>query len=107
MVDYDEQISKNIEEVDKIHQEYKELAAALNIISKTSNRNYGVSIRLSPKRGIYCIEDGWIKPLDLVYEEAKGTCIDDIKGLKLIDKVEGKGKNLKIIYENGTVLIID
>ncbi|PRX21130.1 hypothetical protein BX659_13324 [Orenia metallireducens] len=100
MNSYDEQISQSLEAIDQLHQGYNDLAKALEIINKSSNKTYGLSLRFVPKKGIYFIEEGWLKPLDSL------PSIDDIIELKFIDKVEEKIK-LKITYKSGEVFIID
>jgi hypothetical protein len=100
MSSYDEQISQNLEAIDQLHQEYNDLAEALQVINKTSSKTYGISLRFVPKKGIYSIENGWVKPLDSL------PSIDDIIELKFIDKV-AEDRKLKITYKNGEVFIID
>jgi len=100
MTSYDEQISKNLEAIDQLHQGYDELAEALEVINKSSNKTYGLSLRFVPKRGIYFIEGGWIKPLEAL------PSIDDIDEFEFINK-HGEELKLKITYKGGEVFILD
>ena len=84
MSDYDQQISENIKELDKKHQQLADLAKALVLISKNSDRTYGLSTGFKPQRGIYYIEEGKIKPLTEIYPEAKSCSLDKIKDFELI-----------------------
>ncbi|AGB40287.1 hypothetical protein Halha_0276 [Halobacteroides halobius DSM 5150] len=99
MISYDEQITKNLKEINKIHEDYKQLASALKVVNKTSDKTYGLSVGFLPKKGIYCIKDGWVKLLD-----SGDNSIDDIEKFELIDRKDGK--MLKITYKNSECLSI-
>ncbi|MBM7557710.1 hypothetical protein [Halanaerobacter jeridensis] len=107
MADYDQQISENIKELDKKHQQLADLAEALVLISQNSERNYGISTGFKPQRGIYYIEKGRIKPLADIYPEAESCSLDKIKGFQLITSEENnEAEKLKITYYNNKTIIL-
>jgi len=108
MSDYDQQISDNIKELDRLHKQLSDLAEAFAVVNQTSSRTYGLSIRFKPQPGIYCIENGVVKSLSDIYEVTSSFSIDKVKDFKLISsEKKNENKKLKITYANNKSIIID
>ncbi len=111
MISYDEEITENIKRIDEIYREYEKLANALDVINKTSDKTYGISLGFKPKKGIYYIEDGVVKMLSSLYEEEfEGNSylsIDSIRDLEFIDKEFNSKRRLRITFNDGRSLIVD
>ena len=107
MSNYDQQISDNIKQLEAINKKISDLATALKVVSQNSTKTYGLSSGFKPKRGIYYIEDGWIKSLAELDNSFDFLPLDKIKDFELItDGKNEENKKLKITYANNKTIII-
>jgi hypothetical protein len=108
MLDYDQQISENIAQIEQKHEQYNKLAVALDKLNQFSNRTYGLSLKLTPKRGIYYIERGRLKPLSDICGEEDYCSIDKMVSFQLINNDQEKENiKLEITYANNKSIVID
>jgi hypothetical protein len=99
VADSDRQVSKNLKQLSEIHRQHRDLASKINQLNQLIDKTYGLSVKLVPKKGIYCVEEGWLKSV----EEVPGS-LDQIDKVEFMTQPEPK---VKIIYNKQDILILD